>query len=151
VWTLRVDGRVERFERISDRIAHRDVTTVTGGRAIAAAGPHVVVATNAGITRIKGGGVDVVFDVSPDAAADQGDVDAVAVDEGGRVAVGLRGGRVLLFDDAGVLQLDVAAHAARAAVVAFCDGGAALCSAGWDGRVRIMELRRDGAARSPRR
>jgi hypothetical protein len=155
VWTLHVDGRVERLARGDDGIAHHHIATVTGGSAIAAAGSHVVVATSGGVTHVDGGGIDIVFDAGTDAAdgpaTEPPEADAVAVDPAGRVAVGLRSGRVLLFDDAGGLLLDVAAHTARASVVTFCDGGEAVCSAGWDGRVRVIALRPDDAAPAPDR
>jgi hypothetical protein len=71
-------------------------------------------------------------------------IDAIATDDGGRVAVGLRSGRVHLFDDDGTLSLDVAAHDERCAVLAFCDAGRALCSGGWDGRVRVIDVEPPG-------
>jgi len=63
--------------------------------------------------------------------------------------VGLRSGRVLVFDDDGALNLDVAAHDERCAVLAFCDEGRALCSGGWDGRVRVIDVQPPGQRGEP--
>ena len=143
VWTLLGDGRIERIVRRGrsvhtpdndDDLARTVVATVPGGRAVAVAGPHLVVATTDTVVRVVGG-VPTVALTLPGAV-----IDAVATDDGGRVALGLRSGRVQLFDDDDTLRLDVAAHDERCAVLSFCDGGGALCSGGWDGRVRVIDV-----------
>ena len=146
VWTLLGDGRIERIvpsvharnDDDDNDIARTVVATVPGGRAVAAAGPHLVVATTDTVVRVVAG-VPTVALTLPGAL-----IDAVATDDGGRVAVGLRSGRVQLFDDDGTLRLDVAAHDERCAVLSFCDGGRALCSGGWDGRVRVIDVEPPG-------
>ena len=136
VWTMLGDGRIERIHAPDndDDLARTVVATVPGGRVVAVAGPHLVVATTDTVVRVVGG-VPTVALTLPGAV-----IDAVATDDGGRVALGLRSGRVQLFDDDDTLRLDVAAHDERCAVLSFCDGGRALCSGGWDGRVRVIDV-----------
>jgi DNA-binding beta-propeller fold protein YncE len=147
VWTLLGDGRVERIVRRGEGL-HRDVVaTLPGGRALAVAdspaGARVVVATADAVHRIsveddgerdvgRGGAAGTV-------AVTDGPIDSVAVDAHGHVGVGTRAGRVRLYDGDGRVVFDVAAHDERVAALAFCDGGAALCSGGWDGRVRVLQ------------
>lgn len=140
VWTMLGDGRIERIHaRDNDEhIARTVIATVPGGRAVAVAGPHLAVATTNTVVRVVGG-VPTVALTLPGAV-----IDAVATDDGGRVAVGLRSGRVQLFDDDDTLRLDVAAHDERCAVLSFCDGGRALCSGGWDGRVLVIDVEPTG-------
>lgn len=62
----------------------------------------------------------------------------VAIDDGGRVALCRRDGSVALLDAALKPVFDVAAHTERCARVSFCDDGRALCTVGWDGRLRVL-------------
>ena len=67
-------------------------------------------------------------------------VEALAVDEQGRLAVCRRDGVVELRDAKNGGQLEIPAHEGRCSRVTFCDAGRALCTVGWDGRLRVSRL-----------
>jgi hypothetical protein len=123
-----VDGRVLRFGRTASgavgavRLGH-----IPGATAIAATvdGARVVLGRNDEIVAVDGSLVQRVRGVVSDLA--------IAAD--GRVAWCTRDGAVG-FDDA-----TIAAHDDRCAAVTFCDNDHAVCSAGWDGRVRVLQRR----------
>jgi hypothetical protein len=65
-------------------------------------------------------------------------VESLAIADDGRVAVCRRDGVVELRGADDVVRLEVPAHQQRCAKVAFCDAQRALCSVGWDGRLRVI-------------
>lgn len=67
-------------------------------------------------------------------------VEALAVDARGRLAVCRRDGVVELRDEQNVLRLEIPAHEGRCSRVTFCDQCRALCTVGWDGRLRVSRL-----------
>lgn len=65
-------------------------------------------------------------------------IEDIALAQDGRRAICRRDGNVTLEDARGTALWSVPAHTDRCASVAFCDGERAICSAGWDGRVRLI-------------
>jgi WD40 repeat protein len=68
-------------------------------------------------------------------------VEALAIADDGRLALCRRDGVVELRDADDVVLLEAPAHEQRCAKVVFCDAQLAVCSVGWDGRLRVMEAR----------
>jgi hypothetical protein len=68
-------------------------------------------------------------------------VEAIAVANDGRLALSRRDGVVELRDVEQRLRFSSPAHEQRCARVAFCDQQRAVCSVGWDGRLRVLEAR----------
>jgi hypothetical protein len=123
-----VDGRVLRFGRhASGAVRAQRLGQVSGATAIAASvdGARVLLGRNDEIVALDGALVHRVH----------GAVSDLAIAADGSVAWCTRAGAVG-FDDA-----TVAAHDDRCAAITFCDDDKAVCSAGWDGRVRVLQRR----------
>ena len=120
------DGRVLRFGRnATGALGAQRVGQVPGATAVAATtdGARVLLGRNDEIVALDGSPVRRVRGVVSDLA--------MATD--GSVAWCTRDG-VVGFDD-----VTIAAHDDRCAAVTFCDHDNAVCSAGWDGRVRVLQ------------
>ncbi len=65
-------------------------------------------------------------------------VESLAVADDGRIALCRRDGVVELRGADERVLLEAPAHEQRCARVAFCDGQTAICSVGWDGRLRVI-------------
>ncbi len=72
-------------------------------------------------------------------ASDEAQVQSLALADDGRRAACLLDGSVELRDGAGAVLFLAPAHEQRCARVSFCDAERALCSVGWDGRLRVLE------------
>lgn len=96
-----------------------------------AASPDLSTVVTAEGTRFTRDGVELV------AAAP---IEALALEGTGRLAVCRRDGVVEVRDANGTVQLEIPAHEGRCGRVSFCDAGRAVCSVGWDGRLRVSEL-----------
>lgn len=66
-------------------------------------------------------------------------VEGLALSSTGHLAICRRDGVVEVRDAQNVLTLEVPAHEGRCSGVRFCDGERAVCSIGWDGRLRVIE------------
>jgi hypothetical protein len=120
------DGRVLRFARTATgALGAQRMGQVPGATAVAATidGARVLLGRNDEIVALDGSPVRRVGGVVSDLA--------MATDA--TVAWCTRDG-VVGFDD-----VTIAAHDDRCAAVTFCDHDNAVCSAGWDGRVRVLQ------------
>lgn len=68
-----------------------------------------------------------------------GDVESLAIADDGRLAVCRRDGVVRVMNAKGELVYEAPAHEQRCARVTFCDAQRAVCSVGWDGRLRVLD------------
>jgi hypothetical protein len=123
-----VDGRVLRFGRNAAGVLHAQrVGLVPEASAVAASvdGTRIVLGRSDDLVALDGALVRRVG----------GAVSDVAIAADGHLAWCTRDG-IVGFDD-----VTLAAHNDRCAAVTFCDNDNAVCSASWDGRVRVLQRR----------
>lgn len=140
VWVLYEPGQLARFQVRGQAIDLQRLGQVAGGKVLAVnpAGDRAAVVAGESVVLVDAAGTVLEKLARPGAVI--GDA-ALASD--GRLALCRRDGTVALESASGSSIWTLPAHSDRCAAVVFCDHERAVCSAGWDGRVRVM------AAQSP--
>ena len=135
VWILYASGLLIRLEKDGESVRQRPVGQVPGGKVLALteSGDRAAVVSGETVVLLNGRGEVVERLQRPGALID----DAALADDG-RLALCRRDGTVSLESGGGAQIWTVPAHTDRCAAIVFCDRDQALCSAGWDGRVRVF-------------
>lgn len=135
VWVLYEPGLLARLELRGQAIHLQTLGKVAGGKVLAVRpdGDRAYVVAGESVVPLDGQGTAGRPLHRPGAA-----IQDAALASDGRLALCRRDGSVSLEDAAGTPLWTAPAHTDRCAAVAFCDREQALCTAGWDGRVRVF-------------
>jgi WD40 repeat protein len=135
VWIAYQGGLLARYELRGTAVQLVPLASVPGAKRLSVSpdGLRALAAVGEELLDLDTGGA-VVRRLSRPGAI----VEDIALAQDGRRAICRRDGTVTLETAGGQALWTVPAHTDRCASVAFCDGERAICSAGWDGRIRLI-------------